>query len=477
MPTVRPGCLPISRTASRTPGMNEARSYESWRRVRVSPAAPMSTSWWATRPVSRTACTGTPSTSAPRAPGSSSVVASGDGGRPAARRAAATRRAVRTAVPDGASTLLGWCSSTTSTDGKNRAASCANFMSRTAPMPKLGAMTTPTSGLGRSHSATVASLASSKPVVPTTQWMLLSMQNRMLSMTTWGRVKSTTTCAPALAMSKSQSPSSTMATSSRSSAALTAFTTSVPIRPRAPRTPTLMSGASPVGDGADCWSGVEVLVVTRSGFPARGRDARRDPASARKSPPPGDDLPEGETEEEADDVGQPVRHRRRAVQQGQPLQHLAHGGVDDQQAGEDAPADPRPAPGERQGGEEEGMDDLVDPGGSGGHVRGRGEQDGQRDEDDDGEGAPGEGAVDLQRWPHQTIRAGPGRTRGTGPPRPDRCPGRTAGLPRPGPVPRRRRRAGPAPRAPAGTPRRRARSCRVGSSGSRCPRGRVPARP
>ena len=53
-------------------------------------------------------------------------------------------------------------------------------------MPKLGAMTTPTSGLGWSHSAIVASLASSKPVVPTTQWMFWSMQKRMFSMTDVG---------------------------------------------------------------------------------------------------------------------------------------------------------------------------------------------------------------------------------------------------------------------------------------------------
>src|SRR4051794_17455673 len=107
MPRVRPGCRPISRTARSTPGMKDARSYESCRRVRVSPAAPISTSWCATRPVRRTACTGMPSTSAPRAPGNASSVASGDGGSAAARRAAATRRAVRTAVPEGASTLFG----------------------------------------------------------------------------------------------------------------------------------------------------------------------------------------------------------------------------------------------------------------------------------------------------------------------------------------------------------------------------------
>ncbi len=49
-PTVRPGRVATSRTASSTPGMNDARSYESCRIVRVSPAVPSSTSWWATSP-------------------------------------------------------------------------------------------------------------------------------------------------------------------------------------------------------------------------------------------------------------------------------------------------------------------------------------------------------------------------------------------------------------------------------------------
>ena len=53
--------------------------------------------------------------SAPRAE-SSLVVASGTSPRPASARAAATSRAVRAAVPDGASTFCGWCSSTISTD-------------------------------------------------------------------------------------------------------------------------------------------------------------------------------------------------------------------------------------------------------------------------------------------------------------------------------------------------------------------------
>src|ERR1700712_2206524 len=103
--------------------------------------------------------------------------------------------------------------------------------------------------------------------------MFWSMQNRMLSMTTSGWVKSTTTCAPASATLNSHSPCSTMATSSRSSAASIAFTTSVPIRPRAPRTATEITGASPPDGVASCCPGTEVLVVTPPGFPAGGPDA------------------------------------------------------------------------------------------------------------------------------------------------------------------------------------------------------------
>ena len=74
------------------------------------------TSWWATRPRARTECTGIPSIDAPRAPGTSWVVASGAAGRPA--RACAMSRAVCVAVPEGASTLSGWCSSMISADSK-----------------------------------------------------------------------------------------------------------------------------------------------------------------------------------------------------------------------------------------------------------------------------------------------------------------------------------------------------------------------
>ena len=44
IPTVRPGLVLMARTAASTPGMNETRSSESCRMVKVSPSAPNSTS-------------------------------------------------------------------------------------------------------------------------------------------------------------------------------------------------------------------------------------------------------------------------------------------------------------------------------------------------------------------------------------------------------------------------------------------------
>ena len=100
-PTVSPGRWRTALTASSTPGMNEVRSTESCRIVSTSPGDPNSTSSCATRPGSRTACTRTPSTSAPRAPSRPWVVGSGGGVRPARRRAAAMACAVLVAVPLG----------------------------------------------------------------------------------------------------------------------------------------------------------------------------------------------------------------------------------------------------------------------------------------------------------------------------------------------------------------------------------------
>src|SRR3954453_19875719 len=105
------------------------------------------------------------------------------------------------------------------------------------------------------------------------------MENRMLSMTTSGWVKSTRTCEPASATLNSQSPASTMATSSRSSDASTALHTCCPMRPRAPRTPTLTGSficAAPVVIPLS-YRAVEVVLTER---PHHGQ-----------TPPPGPDAP------------------------------------------------------------------------------------------------------------------------------------------------------------------------------------------
>lgn len=211
---------------------------ESWRMVRVSPSAPSRTSWCASSPRSRTECTRTPSTSAPRAPSSAVTVASGCGAQPASARAAAISCAVRVAVPDGASTLFGWCSSTTSADSKKRAAAWENFIVRTAPMEKLGATSTPVPGEPASSVLSCARRSSVQPVVPTTAWMPWRTQKSRLPITAEGAVSSTTTWAPASTRASRSSSRSRAATRSMSSAASTARAASEPIRPLAPRTAT-----------------------------------------------------------------------------------------------------------------------------------------------------------------------------------------------------------------------------------------------
>src|SRR5215475_12014276 len=116
-------------------------------------------------------------------------------------------------------------------------------MASTAPTAKFGATRMPRSGRSALHCRTVSSRSGVNPEVPTTQWIPLSSAHRMLSSTTSGWVKSTTTWAPASETENSQSPASTMATTSRSSTASTARTTSAPIRPRAPTTPTRIGSA------------------------------------------------------------------------------------------------------------------------------------------------------------------------------------------------------------------------------------------
>ena len=148
---------PTSRTASSTPGMNERRSIESWRTLSVCPSPPKMTSWWATRPGSRTEWIG--SWTLP----------------PASRISSA----VRFAVPDGASSFLSWWSSTISHSGMCGAIRCATSISSTAPIAKLGA--TKQLALAARRSAASRSSSRSKPVVPTTAWTPASRQARTLA--------------------------------------------------------------------------------------------------------------------------------------------------------------------------------------------------------------------------------------------------------------------------------------------------------
>ena len=109
------------------------------------------TSWWATMPRMRTEWTRIPAAPAPpRAPATtSSVVGSGAH----SDDAAAMRATVASAVPDGASALLSWCSSMTSAVSKNGAAISAKRIISTAEIEKLAATTQfgPPRELGAEH--------------------------------------------------------------------------------------------------------------------------------------------------------------------------------------------------------------------------------------------------------------------------------------------------------------------------------------
>ena len=120
--------------------------------------------------------------------------------------------AVRAAVPEGASTLAGWCSSMTSTDSKKGAALAAKAIMSSAPMAKFGAMSTPTpapllaGGASASWPRSVSSRASSQPVVPTTTCTPRSTQCATLPGDAAGTVSSTATSAPARSPRSSPEP-------------------------------------------------------------------------------------------------------------------------------------------------------------------------------------------------------------------------------------------------------------------------------
>ena len=146
-----------------------------------------------------------------------------------------------------------------------------------------------------------------------------------------------------------------------------------------------------VGPVEPCWSEAAELVVTGSGLPAPARVATQPPSAPGAPSGPG---PRQQTGQDADDVGDPVGHRRRPLQRRQPLDHLADRGVDDEEHGEDPGTGTGPPAAGRQRGEQQQVHQLVDPRRRGGDVVRRREQHGQRDQDDDGEHAARERAVD-----------------------------------------------------------------------------------
>ena len=175
--------------------------------------------------------------------------------RAAARPRGARRRparAVRRAVPLGASALSGWCSSTISTDSKNRAACAAKRIISTAPMREVRRDEHADARARRPASrAPSRGAPSSKPVVPTTAWMPCSTQNRRLSITDVGVGEVDRDLGAGVDQRRPAGrPGSSAATSSRSSAASTARHASAPIRPAAPSTPTLIIALASVPTSA-----------------------------------------------------------------------------------------------------------------------------------------------------------------------------------------------------------------------------------
>src|SRR4051794_14863245 len=217
--------------------MNDSREIESWRTLSVSPSPPKMTSWWATKPCSRTEWIG--SCTLPPAPRISS--------------------AVRLAVPDGASFFWSWCNSMISTSGMCWAICFETSIIITAPIAKFGATK-------RFAEPTPSSCEKSAPVVPITQCTPASRHSVALCRALSGVVKSTTTSAsPSTSCSDTPRCRSARPTSAMSSAPSTAAQTVCPILPAAPETATLIRmvdppSAWPWGRGLPILGGDELRV-------------------------------------------------------------------------------------------------------------------------------------------------------------------------------------------------------------------------
>ena len=170
-PTVkRSGSSPTLRTASSTPGMKERRSIESWRIESVWPSPPKITSWWATRPGSRTEWIGW--WTLPPAASISSCGALGG-----------ARGGVELAVVVQLDDLA---------LGHVRGDRLRDLHQQHGADREVGG----DEAVGaRDASAAALAASRSKPVVPTTTWTPASRQARTLPSAVSGTVKSTTTSA------------------------------------------------------------------------------------------------------------------------------------------------------------------------------------------------------------------------------------------------------------------------------------------
>ena len=265
--------------------MNDSRSIESCRMVRVWPVVPSRTSWWATRPRRRTEWTWMPpGPTPPRAPAHRPVRV---GSAPQSPDAAAMRSAVSMAVPEGASTLASWCSSMISAVSNHgrRQLGEADHEHR-ADGEVGGDDAAPRRRTGRTSRQPRSGPRSLSPVVPTTGVHAVGrVPGRGWPRMTLGEVKSTTTSTPAAARASS-------------SAAM--------VRSSAP---------APV---ADAWlsparAGSTPTTSSRSGSTSTARQHRRGPSARRRRRTPTHGSPAAPAMAATSSSPKGRRHGHRAV--------------------------------------------------------------------------------------------------------------------------------------------------------------------
>src|SRR5438309_1847218 len=230
------------------------------------------TSWSATNPGSRTLCTATPSSSPPRVPARVSLSAFLCAKGRSLRRAA-SRLAVESAVPDGASSLPAWWSSMISTASKCGAAISARCIITTAPMAKFGA-TIPPTPLALHAVSSLSTSDVDRPVVPTTGEAPAATAASALCMPSDGRVKST--IARGLLACKNaarSSPRPIPPTYSMPDSFSSAEARTEPTLPRCPATATFTGSVIGASRLVAPWASVAAAAVAAAAIPPAAKAA------------------------------------------------------------------------------------------------------------------------------------------------------------------------------------------------------------